>query len=165
MSPKLLRVRVPALVRGDNMVTAPHENAGYVDGLMKRVLALEQEPGVLAAALCWGNPFTDVSELLSQVLVLVDSNSPAEPEGKARAVAESIAEAFWDGRASMQATPGGDDKPFLSLPTAVAAAQQAFDDGKGTVILTDAADATSSGASGNGASILAELVGQGYTGE
>ena len=49
------------------MVTAPHENVGYVDSLMKRVIALENQPGVLAAALCWGNPFTDVLELLSQV--------------------------------------------------------------------------------------------------
>lgn len=73
ISPKLLRVRVPALVRGDNMVTAPHEDVGYVDGLMQQVLALEDQPGVLAAALCWGNPFTDVPELLSQVLVLIDS--------------------------------------------------------------------------------------------
>jgi hypothetical protein len=39
---------------------------------MKRIIALEAEPGVIAAALCWGNPFTDVPELLSQVLVLVD---------------------------------------------------------------------------------------------
>ena len=46
----------------------------------------------------------------------------------------------------------------------MATAQQAFDAGKGTVILTDAADATPSGASGNGASILAALVKQGYTG-
>lgn len=61
IAPKMLRVRVPALVRGDNMVTAPHENVGYVDTLMKRVIELEREPGVLAAALCWGNPFTDVS--------------------------------------------------------------------------------------------------------
>lgn len=100
----------------------------------------------------------------SQVLVLVDSNSPAQPEAKARAVAESVAEGFWAGREAMQATAGGDDKPFLSVSAAVAAAQQAVDAGKGTVILTDAADATSSGASGNGASILAELVKQGYTG-
>jgi microcystin degradation protein MlrC len=64
----------------------------------------------------------------------------------------------------MQATPGGDDKAFLSLEEAVAAAQQAVDAGKGTVILTDAADATSSGASGNGASILVSLVQHGYTG-
>jgi hypothetical protein len=49
----------------------------------------------------------------------------------------------------MQATPGGGDaKPFLPLPAAVAAAQAAVDAGAGTVILTDAADATSSGASG-----------------
>ena len=36
--------------------------------------------------------------------------------------------------------------------------------GKGTVILTDAADATSSGGSGNSPAILAELVRQGYKG-
>ena len=37
IAPKLLRVRVPALVRGDNMITAPHQNVGYVDSLMKKV--------------------------------------------------------------------------------------------------------------------------------
>jgi microcystin degradation protein MlrC len=82
----------------------------------------------------------------------------------AHATAESIAQGFWDGRAKMQATPGGDDKQFLSLEEAVATAQHAVDTGKGTVILTDAADATSSGASGNGASILVSLVKAGYTG-
>jgi hypothetical protein len=77
------------------------------------------------------------------------SQSSTGSEARARAEAVAIAAGFWDGRARMQATPGGGDaKPFLPLPAAVAAAQAAVDAGAGTVILTDAADATSSGASG-----------------
>jgi microcystin degradation protein MlrC len=41
-----------------------------------QVLALEQMDGVVSASLLWGNPFTDVPELCSQVLVLLEGNAP-----------------------------------------------------------------------------------------
>ena len=50
------------------------------------------------------------------------------------------------------------------MPVAEAVAKAEALVGEGTVILTDAADATSSGATGNGATILAELLAQIYSG-
>jgi microcystin degradation protein MlrC len=72
--------------------------------------------------------------------------SPTEAE--AARVAIKVAAEFWDGRAIMQAT-------LTPLNTAIARAAALV--GRGTVVLTDAADATSSGASGNGPTILGAL--------
>ena len=151
----MVRVQVPALVRGDNMVTAPHENTGYVDTLMSQVVKLEaDEPGIISADLLWGNPFTDVPELGCQVLISVEAGNGAA-EKVASDFAVKIAEGFWDGRAAMQAE-------LMPVAEAVAKAEALV--GEGTVILTDAADATSSGATGNGATIVAELLAQNYSG-
>jgi putative acyl-CoA dehydrogenase len=59
---------------------------------------------------------------------------------------------FWDARAIMQ-------QPLLGLEEAVGIAKNAT----GRVVLVDAADATSSGASGDSNAILAELIRQGCT--
>jgi microcystin degradation protein MlrC len=65
--------------------------------------------------------------------------------------ATRMAEAFWADRASMQA-------PLISMDAAVQRAQAVKDRSGGTVILVDAADATSSGASGDSNAILRALI-------
>jgi microcystin degradation protein MlrC len=151
----MVRVQVPALVRGDNMVTAPHANPGYVDGLMSRIIALEEgQEGILSADLFWSNPFTDVPELGCQVLIAVEAGNAAA-ELVAREAALEIARDFWAGRSLMQAE-------LMPVRDAVEEAKGLV--GKGTVIFTDAADATSSGATGNGPTILAECLARGYSG-
>ena len=151
----MIRAEIPALVRGDNMVTKPHANTGYVDTLMSQIVALERDaPGILSADLFWGNPFTDVPELGCQVLIAVEAGN-ATAEALARETALKIAQGFWEGVGKMQAE---------LMPTAEAVRQAAALQGQGTCIMTDAADATSSGATGNGPTILAEFLEQGYTG-
>ena len=57
--PVVARVKVPALVRGDELITA----SGVYGESIRRAQALEQQPRVLAAGMMIGNPFTDVPEL------------------------------------------------------------------------------------------------------
>jgi microcystin degradation protein MlrC len=142
--PVAATVRIPALVRGDEMIT----ETGLIGGRIRECQAIEASPGGLSAAMFWGNPFTDVPDLCSNSLVVTDGN----PD-RAMREAISLAEAFWADRAAMQA-------PLVSLEEAVRQASAA----SGTVILVDAADATSSGASGDSNAVLRALVEYRYQG-
>jgi microcystin degradation protein MlrC len=121
---------------------------GLIGGRIRECQAIEASPGGLSAAMFWGNPFTDVPDLCSNSLVVTDGN----PD-RAMREAISLAEAFWADRAAMQA-------PLVSLEEAVRQASAA----SGTVILVDAADATSSGASGDSNAVLRALVEYRYQG-
>lgn len=141
LRPAFLRVAIRALVRGDELVT---KTGCYGDRLLE-IGRLEREGRILAGALLIGNPFTDVPELGCQ-LVLCHTGDPAPLEAEALA----IAAAFWRDRARMQAK-------LWPLEAAVAQAL-ALD---GPVALTDAADATSSGATGDSNAVLKALLAAG----
>jgi microcystin degradation protein MlrC len=138
-------VAIPALVRGEELIT----ETGSFGGFTRRAASLETEPGVLAAGMLISNPFTDVPELLTSAFVTTDG----DPE---RAAAEALDQArgFWAAHEAMV-------QPLISLDEAVAAATATID---GTIILTDAADATSSGASGDSNAVVRALVEGGYRG-
>lgn len=140
-------VRIPALVRGDEMITA----TGLIGGRIRECQAFEAAGG-LSGNIFWGNPFTDVPDLCSYSLMVTDDD-PAWAEREAIAIAER----FWRDRAAMQA-------PLVSLGEAVRQATEVKEAGGGTVILVDAADATSSGASGDSNAILRALVEGNYPG-
>ena len=143
--PIVCRVKVPALVRGDELITA----TGVYGESIRYAQKLEQDPRVLAAGMIIGNPFTDVPELCSQSVVITDD----EPE-LAEAEALHMAGAFWERRAQMQ--------PELVEPEeAVEQANQM----PGPVIFTDAADATSSGATGDSNALLQALIDGDFAGE
>ena len=145
VQPVTAMVRIPALVRGDELITA----TGRIGGRIRECQAIEASPGGLAASMFWGNPFTDVPDLCSNSVVVTD-NDPVRASHEATALAER----FWADRAAMQA-------PLVDLKTAV---EQAKATRNGTVILVDAADATSSGASGDSNAILRALVERDYPG-
>ncbi len=86
--------------------------------------------------------------MCSNSLVVVDGD--AEP---AQREAIDLAKGFWRHHERMQV-------PLTTLDEAVAIARAT----RGTVVSMDAADATSSGASGDSNAILRTLVEQGYTG-
>ena len=142
--PLVARVVVPALVRGDELIT----ETGVFGQTIRRAQHLEHSGAALAAGMMIGNPFTDVPELCSQSVVLTADDAA----GAARAAGE-LAQGFWAERAAMQA-------PLVEVDEAIAAARQL----PGTAIFTDAADATSSGASGDSNAILAALLAAGYAG-
>ncbi len=108
---------------------------------------LERENGMaLSAAIMIGNPFTDVPELCCQVLVTTDGN-----ESVAKREAERIAAEFWPQRFRMQGK-------LIALDRAVAQARTI----EGPVLFTDAADATSSGATGDSNVLIKALHEAGY---
>lgn len=142
--PVTAAVTIPALVRGDELIT----QSGLFGGIIRAAQAIEASPGGLMAGMFIGNPFTDVPALCSRSVVVTDG----DPERAARE-AVRLAEDFWRVRERLQAS-------LTSLDEAVRIATATT----GTVILTDAADATSSGASGDSNAILRTLLEQGYPG-
>lgn len=143
--PVTARVRIPALVRGDELIT----ETGTFGELVREARALEQGPGGLAAGIFIGNPFTDVPDLACYTVVCTDG----DPE-RAEREAVRLAGRFWDRRERMQAR----------LTPLAEAVREASRVGTGTVALVDAADATSSGAPGDSNAILRELLAAGYRG-
>jgi microcystin degradation protein MlrC len=138
----IARAVIPALVRGDELIT----RTGCYGDLIRECRRIEQDGTAMAAGIMIGNPFTDVPELCSQVLVITDGD-----EGVARREAERLAGEFWPQRFRMQGK---------LIPLDRAVAQAATIDGP--VIFTDAADATSSGATGDSNVILKALRDAGY---
>ncbi len=145
VKPVTVKVTVPALVRGDELIT----ETGSIRHAVNAAKDIEQSPGGLSAAMMWGNPFTDVPALASNSFVVTD-NDPARAEREAR----RIADLFWEHHEKMQV-------PLTSLADA---ARITKENQSGTVVLVDAADATSSGASGDSNAILRELLDAGYKG-
>jgi microcystin degradation protein MlrC len=145
VQPVTAKVAIPALVRGDELITA----TGLFGESIRACQAIEQTPPGLVAGMFIGNPFTDVAELQSYSVVVTDN----DPAGAERA-AVRLAQDFWRHRERLQV-------PLDSLARSVELAAQTT---SGTVMMVDAADATSSGASGDSNAILAALVKSGYRG-
>lgn len=137
--PVSAKVAIPALVRGDELITA----TGLIGEAIRRAQDFEKEPKGLSAALFIGNPFTDVPALQSYSLVVTDN----DPAG-AKSTALELAQMLWRHHEKMQV-------PLRSLEemTEMLRSRQ-----NGTVALVDAADATSSGASGDSNAILRQLM-------
>lgn len=142
VKPKLVRVTIPALVRGDELIT----KSGCYGSLIREARRLELEGLAMSAGIMIGNPFTDVPELCCQVIIATDGDAAV-----AQQQALQLAHEFWPLRQRMQGK-------FSSLERAIAQARSI----PGPVIFTDAADATSSGATGDSNLILQGLRDAGY---
>jgi microcystin degradation protein MlrC len=142
--PVTARVVIPALVRGDELITA----TGCYGELIRECQRIERDGTALAAGIMIGNPFTDVPELCSQVVVTTEGDAAAAEREAIRLAAE-----FWPQRFRMQGK-------LIPLDRAIAQARTMT----GPVIFTDAADATSSGATGDSNAIIAALRDAGYGG-
>ena len=86
IKPVTARVAIPALVRGDELITA----TGVYGQLIREAQAIEQSQGGLSAGLFIGNPFTDVPDLGCYTVVATD-NDPERAEREAL----RMANAFW----------------------------------------------------------------------
>ena len=146
VKPVTAKVAIPTLVRGDELITA----TGSFGESIRLAQAAENGPGGLSAGMFIGNPFTDVPELQTYSFVVTD-NDPALAEREALRIAES----FWAHHEKMRV-------PLKSLDE-MAAILRDHRDG-GTIALVDAADATSSGASGDSNAVLRTLMDSGYRG-
>ena len=143
--PVTARVKIPALARGDEMIT----ETGAISECIRLAKQIEASETGLSAGVMWGNPFTDVPELRSNSIAVTNGDEAAAKEH-----AVTLANRFWVHHEKMQV-------PLTSLEDAVRLAATVS---SGTVVMMDAADATSSGASGDSNAILREAIRQGYRG-
>ncbi len=143
--PVTAKVAIPALVRGEELITA----TGLFGRSIEQARAIEAAPGGLSAGMFIGNPFTDVPALQCYSFVTTD-NDPIRAGREALALAEE----FWTHHERMRV-------PLVSLEEMTAIARSAR---AGTIALVDAADATSSGASGDSNGILRTLIEANYRG-
>ena len=140
--PAMARVFIPALVRGDELIT----DTGIFGQIVRKAQAVENSPGGLSAGMFIGNPFTDVPDLGSNSFVITDGDAE-------RAAREAIclASDFWEVHEELQSK-------LTSLEETVRLATET----KGRVVLVDAADAPSSGATGDSNAILKALFVAGF---
>lgn len=143
--PVTARVKIPALVRGDELIT----ETGAISESIRRAKQVEGSPLGLSAGVMWGNPFTDVPELRTNSFVVLDGDKDG-----AQAHALELADLFWKHHQKMRV-------PLTSLQESIRVAAETT---SGTVVMMDAADATSSGASGDSNAIVREVVRQRYRG-
>lgn len=109
----------------------------------RKVQAWEARPEVLAAGLATVQPWLDIPEFGSAVMITTDNN-PALAES----LCSELASELWARR-----------KEYLpELFTAEEGVQKAIEHPDGLTVLSDAADATTSGAPGDSVWILRELV-------
>lgn len=134
VKPTVARVKIPILVRGDELLTA----TGRFGVAIRMCQEVEASETGLSAGVIIGNAFTDVPDLQSNVLIT--TNNDAET---ARCEAEKIAQFMWDNRELFQAS-------LTPLDEAIRQACEA----DGLVVFSDAADATASGAAGDSNAIL-----------
>ncbi|RLT19940.1 MAG: M81 family peptidase, partial [Planctomycetota bacterium] len=145
VKPVTAKVAIPALVRGDELITA----TGRFGECIRQAQAVESGPRGLSAGMFIGNPFTDVPALQTYSFVVTDNDIDL-----AKREALLIAAKFWEHHAVMQV-------PLVSLNEM---ARIALAHATGTIALVDAADATSSGASGDSNAILRKLMEAEYKG-
>ena len=142
LRPTIARVVIPALVRGDELIT----KSGCYGELIREARRMELDGTAMSAGIMIGNPFTDVPELCCQVVVATEGDADL-----AKAEALQLAREFWPLRHRMQGK-------LVSLRRAISQAATV----SGPVIFTDAADATSSGATGDSNLVLQGLREAGY---
>jgi microcystin degradation protein MlrC len=118
--------------------------SGVSVDLKRRLIALESEPKVLSAGIATVQPWLDIPDLGSAVIVTTD-NDPA----LAQQACEQLAHELWERRREYL-------PEMHSIADAVALAQKQHSEG--LVVLSDAADATTSGAPGDSVWILEELL-------
>src|SRR5579884_4188727 len=145
------------LVEGVRPVTAfqkmplvvPAERANTQDpasvshALRERLQTLERQPGILSAGLATVQPWLDIPELGSSVVVVTEGDGALA--GRA---CEEIAVEVW--RRRREYLP-----ELVSVEDGVRAAYENKD---GLVVLSDSADSTTSGATGDSTAVLSELL-------
>jgi hypothetical protein len=123
---------------------------GLFGRVIERAKEIETGPGGLSAGMFIGNPFTDVPSLQTYAFVVTDGDAAHAERG-----ALELARAFWEHHEKMTV-------PLSTLDEMVAIVTG--HSGAGTLGLVDAADATSSGASGDSNSVVGALLDAGYRG-
>jgi microcystin degradation protein MlrC len=134
--------KIPAVVPAERSST--EAASGIAVDLKRKLIELESKARVLACGLFPVQPWLDIPEFGSAVLVTTDSDVNLAQDSCA-----SIAEEFWQRRREYLPT-------LVSIEEAVQLAHR--QQKEGLVVLSDPADATTSGAPGDSVWILNELL-------
>lgn len=134
--------KIPAVVPAERSST--EATSGITVDLKRRLVRLEANPKVLACGLLPVQPWLDIPEFGSSVLVTTDRDPPF-----AEQACVTIADEFWKRR--LEYTP-----ELHTIQQAVNHAHQKQQEG--LTVLSDPADATTSGAPGDSVWILRELL-------
>lgn len=140
------RVKPSTAVFDCKMVGLWHTTREPMSGFVRRMQAVEQQPGVLSVSLGHGFPWADVAEGGAKLWVTTD-NDPA----LAAALAEELGREFWSMREQTRT-------PNLTISDALA---QALAVQGGPVVLADVADNAGGGAMSDSSFILREVLAQG----
>ena len=134
-------VKVPCVLPAERANT--QAASGVSAELKRKLIALEQRPEVLTAGIATVQPWFDVPELGSAVVVTTDNRPDL-----AVALCRDLAGELWQRR-----------REYLpELVSVEEGVRRAHENRQGLVVLSDAADATTSGAPGDSVWILRELV-------
>lgn len=134
-------IKLPLVVPAERANTQDPASVSF--GFRAMLQELEADPRILTAGLATVQPWLDIPDLGSAVLVTADGDGEL-----ARNRCDALAAAVWSRRA--------DYLPDL-VPVADAV-RQAFEHPAGLVVLGDGADATTSGAPGDATHLLAEIL-------
>ena len=113
--------------------------------IMQAALALEQQPGILAASVAAGYQYADVAEMGPSVVVVADGNVDLAQQG-----AQHLADMLWNSRGQLA----------FDLPDAAEAVHQAIVSKEAPVVLVEMGDNIGGGSAGDSTFILRELVEQ-----
>jgi microcystin degradation protein MlrC len=134
-------VKLPLVVPAERANTQDPASVSY--GFRRRLQEIEAEPRVLAAGLATVQPWMDIPELGSAVVVVTDGDAE-----RASSLCAEMAGEVWGRR-----------RDYLPELVPVAdAVRLAHDHPEGLVVLSDSADATTSGAPGDSNHVLRELL-------
>jgi microcystin degradation protein MlrC len=133
--------KIPLVVPAERANT--QDPASVSHALRERLQALERQPGILSAGLATVQPWLDIPELGTSVVIVT--------EGVAKLAVRTcseIATEAWQRR-----------REYLPELVSVAdGVRAAYENAEGLVVLSDSADATTSGATGDSTAVLGELL-------
>lgn len=133
--------KIPMVVPAERANTQDPSSVSL--GFRESLQALEKDPAILAAGLATVQPWLDIPEMGSAIVVVTDGD-PARAEKECARLADEV----WKRR-----------RDYLPELTPLAdAVRAAFEENQGLVVLSDSADATTSGAPGDSNHVLQELL-------
>ena len=133
--------KLPLVVPADRADTQNPESVSYA--IREMLQSWERDPCVLAAGLATVQPWLDIADLGSAVVVVTDGDAEL-----ARERCRELSALVWERR-----------RDYLSqLVSVEEGVQAAFDEPAGLVVLGDGADATTSGSPGDSSHLLREMV-------
>ncbi|HYT94584.1 MAG TPA: M81 family metallopeptidase [Gemmataceae bacterium] len=133
--------KLPLVVPAERANTQDPASVSF--GLRRRLQQLEADPRILTAGLATVQPWLDIPELGSSVLVVADGNGSLAEEA-----CRNLAADVWRQRRDYL-------PELVSIEDGV---HRAYDNASGLTVLSDSADSTTSGAPGDSTHVLRELL-------